>query len=191
MRWPARLRPNAIGYDANVARIQVNPKGVFASGVGLCTGVCIAIPRLDQITPLPGAGSALHSRAMRIATFIAYSLMIVGVIGAFAAHFFALPKVCVLSVFCIGFGLLIGALESLTIRRMSLRAWDRITAAYDGWPAIIWGVMLAVMAGCFIGAAYAMNAGRWKMFTDYLCSNPRRDLRCTDCCCSVLACGVH
>ena len=29
------LTPNASGCDANVARIQVNPKGVFASGVGL------------------------------------------------------------------------------------------------------------------------------------------------------------
>lgn len=109
---------------------------------------------------------------MRIATFIAYSLMIVGVIGAFAARFFALPKGVYLGIFCLGFGLLIAALESLSTRRMSLRVWDRTTAAYDGWPAIIWGVMLAVMAGSFIGAAYAMNAGRWNAVTAYLTQQP-------------------
>jgi hypothetical protein len=109
---------------------------------------------------------------MRIANFIAWSLLIVGVLGALAARFFALPKGVHLGVFCVGFGLLIGALESLTTWRMGLRAWNKTTAAYDGWPAIIWGVMLAVTAGCVIGVAYAMNAGRWNAVTAYLAQQP-------------------
>lgn len=109
---------------------------------------------------------------MRIATFFAYSLMVLGVIGGFAANHFSLPKGLHLGIFCVGAGLLVGALESLTTRRMSLRASDQTAAAYDGWPAIVWGAMLAVVAGCVIGAAYAMNAGRWKMIMDYLAQQP-------------------
>lgn len=109
---------------------------------------------------------------MRIATFIAYCLMVLGAIGGFAANHFSLPKGLYLGIFCVGAGLLVGALESLITRRMSLRAWDQTAAAYDGVPAVIWGVMLAMVAGCFIGAAYAMNAGRWKVVTAYLAQQP-------------------
>lgn len=130
-----------------------------------------ATPRYLQFFPV-GCAVALHSRAMRIATFIAYSLLVLGAIGGLVANFFSLPKGMHLGIFCVGAGLLIGALESLITRRMSLRAWDQAAAAYDGVPAVVWGVMLAIVAGCFIGAAYAMNAGRWNAVTAYLVQQP-------------------
>ncbi len=110
--------------------------------------------------------------AMRIATFLAFSLMVFGAIGIAAAHTFGLPKGVHLGIFAIGAGLLTGALESLCTRRLSLRAWDGVAGAYDGIPAVIWGLMLLLIAACAIGAAYAMDAGRWSAVTAYLSRRP-------------------
>jgi hypothetical protein len=109
---------------------------------------------------------------MRITTFLAYTLMIVGAIGIAAARYFALPKGVHLGIFAIGAGILIGALESLSTRRMSLRASSITADAYDGYPAVIWGFMLLLIAGCVIGAAYALDAGRWTAVTAYLNQRP-------------------
>ncbi len=109
---------------------------------------------------------------MRITTFLAFSLMVFGAIGIAAARYFALPKGVHLGIFAIGTGVLIGALESLYTRRMSLRASNEAAAAYDGIPAMIWGLMLLLVAGCVIGAAYAMDAGRWNAVTGYLNQRP-------------------
>ncbi|MEQ1773968.1 MAG: hypothetical protein ABL891_09315 [Burkholderiales bacterium] len=109
---------------------------------------------------------------MRITTFLAFSLMIFGVIGVVAARYFALAKGVRLGIFAIGAGVLIGALESIYMRRMSLRASNEAAAAYDGIPAVIWGLMLLLIAGCVIGAAYAMDAGRWGAVTAYLNQRP-------------------
>jgi len=109
---------------------------------------------------------------MRITTFLAFSLMVFGAIGIAAARYFALPKGVHLGIFAIGAGLLIGALEALYTRRMSLRASDDAAGDYDGVPAIIWGLMLLLIAGCTIGAAYAMDTGRWNAVTAYLHARP-------------------
>jgi hypothetical protein len=109
---------------------------------------------------------------MRIATFFAFSLMIFGAIGIVAARHFALAKGVHLGVFAIGAGLLIGALESLYTRRMSLRSSNDAAAAYDGIPAVVWGLMLLLIAACVIGVAYAMDAGRWSAVTTYLKQRP-------------------
>ncbi len=109
---------------------------------------------------------------MRIATFLAYSLMILGVIGAVAARYFALPKGVHLGIFAVGAGVLIGALESLHTRRMGLLGSNDSDGAYDGIPAVIWGLMLFIVAACVIGAAYAMDAGRWNTLTAYLHQRP-------------------
>lgn len=98
--------------------------------------------------------------------------MIVGALGIAAARYFALPKGLHLGIFAIGAGVLIGALESLYVRRMSLRASNEAAAAYDGIPAVIWGLMLLLIAGCVIGAAYALDAGRWNAVTAYLNQRP-------------------
>ena len=110
--------------------------------------------------------------AMRIATFLAFSLMVFGAIGIAAAHAFGLPKGVHLGLFIIGAGFLIGALESLYTQRLSLRALDDTAGAYDGIPAVIWGLMLLLIAACAIGAAYAMDAGRWNAVTTYLSRRP-------------------
>jgi hypothetical protein len=109
---------------------------------------------------------------MRITTFLAFSLMIFGAIGIVAARYFSLAKGVHLGIFAIGAGLLIGALESLYTRRMSLRASQDADGAYDGIPAVIWGLMLLLVAGCVIGAAYAMDTGRWNAVTAYLNQRP-------------------
>src|SRR6187402_1842673 len=109
---------------------------------------------------------------MRLTTFLAFTLMIFGAIGIVAARYFALPKGLHLGIFAIGAGVLIGALESLYVRRMSLRASNEAAAAYDGIPAVIWGLMLLLIAGCVIGAAYALDAGRWNAVTAYLNQRP-------------------
>ncbi len=110
---------------------------------------------------------------MRLTAFIEYALIVIGVMGIVAARYFALPKGVHLGIFCIGAGVLIGALESFYTRRMGLRLSDqRSDGAYDGMPALIWGFMLLLIAGCVIGAAYAMEAGRWNAFTNYLNQRP-------------------
>jgi hypothetical protein len=109
---------------------------------------------------------------MRLTTFLAFSFMVFGAIGIVAARHFALPKGVHLGIFAIGAGVLIGALESLYTRRMSLRASNDAAGAYDGIPAVIWGLMLLLIASCVIGMAYAMDAGRWYAVTAYL--NQRR-----------------
>lgn len=109
---------------------------------------------------------------MRLTTFLAFTLMIFGAIGIVAARYFALPKGLHLGIFAIGAGVLIGALEPLYMRRMSLRASNEAAAAYDGIPAMIWGLMLLLIAGCVIGAAYALDAGRWNAVTAYLNQRP-------------------
>ena len=109
---------------------------------------------------------------MRLTTFLAFSPMILGAIGIVAARYYALPKGVHLGVFAIGAGVLIGALESLHTRRMGLLGANDADGAYDGTPAVIWGLMLLLVAGCVIGAAYAMDAGRWNALTAYLKQRP-------------------
>jgi hypothetical protein len=109
---------------------------------------------------------------MRITTFLAFSLMVFGAFGIVAGRYFALTKGVHLGLFAMGAGVLIGALESLFTRRMGLRASDDTAGDYDGVPAIIWGLMLLLVAGCAIGAAYAMDAGRWNAVTAYLNQRP-------------------
>ncbi len=110
---------------------------------------------------------------MRLTAFLEYALIIFGAIGIFAARFFALPKGVHLGIFVIGAGVLIGALESFYTRRIGLRLSDhRSDGSYDGTPALIWGFMLLLVAACIIGAAYAMDAGRWNTITNHLNQRP-------------------
>jgi hypothetical protein len=109
---------------------------------------------------------------MRLTTFLAFSLMVAGVFGIVAGRYYALPKGVHLGIFAIGAGVLIGALESFYTRRMGLRLSDGSDGAYDGTPALIWGCMLLLVAACTIGAAYAMDAGRWYAVTAYLNQRP-------------------
>ena len=99
--------------------------------------------------------------------------MVVGMFGIVAGRYYALPKGVHLGTFAIGAGVLIGALESFYTRRMGLRLSHASSdGAYDGTPALIWGFMLLLIAGCVIGAAYAMDAGRWHAVLAYLNQRP-------------------
>jgi hypothetical protein len=109
---------------------------------------------------------------MRLTAFIEYALIIVGALGIAAARYFALPKGVHLGIFAIGAGVMIGALESFYTRRMGLRLSEGSDGAYNGMPAVIWGGMLFFVAGCVIGAAYALDAGRWGAVTAYLKQRP-------------------
>ena len=109
---------------------------------------------------------------MRLIAFIEYALIIAGALGIAAARYYALPKGVHLGIFAIGAGVMIGALESFYTRRMGLRLTEGSDGAYDGMPALIWGCMLFLVAGCIIGAAYAMDAGRWSAVIAYLKQRP-------------------
>jgi hypothetical protein len=109
---------------------------------------------------------------MRLLTFLAYCAFVFGAIGIFASRYYGLPKGLHLSIFVIGFGFLIGAFESLHTRRMSLRASNEAAAAYDGTPALIWGLMLLIVAGGIIGTAYLLDAGQWNTTMNHLHQRP-------------------
>jgi len=109
---------------------------------------------------------------MRFLTFLAYTAFVSGAIGVAASRYFALPKGLHLSIFVIGAGFLIGAFDALHNRRMSLRASNEASEAYSGTPAVIWGLMLLIIAGAIITSAYLLDAGQWYSTMNYLKQRP-------------------
>ncbi len=109
---------------------------------------------------------------MRLLTFLAYSAFIFGAIGIAVSRYYDLPKGVHLGIFVVGAGFLIGALESLQTRRMSLRASSEATEAYWGMPAVVWGLMLLIIASALIASAYLLDAGQWYAKWHYLKLRP-------------------
>ncbi len=109
---------------------------------------------------------------MRLLTFLAYTAFVSGTIGVAASRYFALPKGLHLSIFVVGAGFLIGALDALHNRRMSLRASNEASEVYSGTPSVIWGLMLLIIAAAFIGSAYLLDAGQWHSALSYLKQRP-------------------
>ena len=98
---------------------------------------------------------------MPIVSFIAYAAIIFGVAGIFAGEHFGMAKGLHLGVFLIGAGIALGGLASLITRRMSMRFSSDAAQGYDGFPALVWGLMLFVTGVAVIGYAYALNAHSW------------------------------
>ena len=96
---------------------------------------------------------------MRLLTFLEYAAIVVGAIGILASRHFALAKGVHLGILLIGAGIATGGIESLYSRQMSLRFSE--AAGYDGFPAIMWGMMLLLVGGTLIAYAYLLDTGDW------------------------------
>lgn len=98
---------------------------------------------------------------MRLITFIAYAAILFGIAGIFAGKQFGMVKGLHPSIFLVGIGIALGGLESIITRRMSMRFASDGAQHYDGFPALVWGLMLFVTGAAIIGYAYALNAHSW------------------------------
>ncbi|MFN0315784.1 MAG: hypothetical protein ACKVQA_12190 [Burkholderiales bacterium] len=98
---------------------------------------------------------------MRIISFIAYAAIFFGIAGIFAGDHFGMAKALHLSIFLIGAGLALGGLAALATRRMSMRFSSDPAPSYDGFPALVWGLMLFAIGTAVIGYAYALNSHSW------------------------------
>ena len=107
---------------------------------------------------------------MRLLTFLEYAAIVVGAIGILASRHFALANGMHLGILLIGAGIAAGGIESLYSRQMSLRFSE--DAGYDGFPAIVWGMMLLLVGGALIGYAYLLDTGDWPRAARLLKQNP-------------------
>ncbi|MGQ0579518.1 MAG: hypothetical protein ACT4PQ_11495 [Betaproteobacteria bacterium] len=98
---------------------------------------------------------------MRLLTFLEYAAIVVGAIGILVSRHFALPQGIHLGILLIGAGIAVAALESLYSRHMSLRSSEQAARGYDGFPAMVWGMMLLLVGGALIGYAYLLDTGDW------------------------------
>ena len=98
---------------------------------------------------------------MRLLTFLEYAAIVVGAIGILAGRHFALAKGIHLGILLVGVGIAAGGIESLYSRQMSLRFSEEAAQGYDGFPALVWGLMLLLAGGALIGYAYLLDTGAW------------------------------
>ena len=98
---------------------------------------------------------------MRLLTFLEYAAIVVGGIGILVSRHFALAKGVHLSILLIGAGIAAAGIESLYLRQMSLRSSEQAARGYDGFPAMVWGMMLLSLGGALIGYAYLLDTGAW------------------------------
>jgi len=98
---------------------------------------------------------------MRLLTFLEYAAIVVGAIGILAGWHFALAKGIHLGILLVGVGIAAGGIESLYSRQMSLRFSEEAAQGYDGFPALVWGMMLLLAGGALIGYAYLLDTGAW------------------------------
>ncbi len=98
---------------------------------------------------------------MRLLTFLEYAAIVVGAIGIFASRHFALAEGVHLGILLIGAGIAVGGIESLYSRGMSLRFSEDAARGYDGFPAMVWGMMLLLVGGSLIGYAVLLDSGAW------------------------------
>jgi len=109
---------------------------------------------------------------MRLLTFLEYAAIVAGAIAIYAGRHFALAKGAHLGIFVIGAGLAVGGIESLYLRRMSLRFSEDAAEGYSGVPALVWGTMLLVAGAALIGYAYLDDIGLWPRAEHLLKQNP-------------------
>jgi hypothetical protein len=107
---------------------------------------------------------------MRLLTFLEYTAIAIGVIAIFAGRHFGLANGVHIGIVLVGAGIAVAGIESLYSRQMSLRLSG--TAAYDGIPAMVWGMMLLLVGGAVIGYAYLLDAGAWPRVARFLQQYP-------------------
>ena len=109
---------------------------------------------------------------MPFLTFLEYAAIVVGAVAIFASQHFGLAEGLHLGIFLIGLGLAVGGIESLYLRRMSMRFSEFAAEGYAGYPAMVWGAMLLLAGGALIGYAYLLDAGTWPRAERILKQNP-------------------
>jgi hypothetical protein len=109
---------------------------------------------------------------MRFLAFIEFTAVIIGIIAVIAGQFFALPKGFHLGVFLIGAGIALGGFESVVTRRMCFRTADEQYETYAGAPAVIVGLMAALIGMGLVATAYVLTDGLWYSTVHYLMRRP-------------------
>ena len=109
---------------------------------------------------------------MRLLTFLEYAAILVGAIAIFAGDHYALAKGVHLGILLIGVGLAVGGIESLYLRRMSLRFSEDAAEGYSGFPALVWGTMLLLAGAALIGYEYLVDDGLWPRVEQFLKQYP-------------------
>lgn len=107
---------------------------------------------------------------MGLLTFLEYAAIAIGAIAILAGQHFAMANGVHLGILLIGAGIAAGGIESLYTRGMSLRFSE--APAYDGFPAIVWGLMLLLVGGSLIGYAYLLDSGTWPRAANLLKQYP-------------------
>ncbi len=107
---------------------------------------------------------------MRLLTFLEYTAIVVGAIAILAGRHFALAKGVHLGILLIGAGIAVAGVESLYSRQISLRFSDN--AGYDGFPAVVWGLMLLLVGAALVAYAYLLDTGVWPRALRLLQQNP-------------------
>lgn len=109
---------------------------------------------------------------MRLLALLEYAALVIGIIGMIAGKFFAIDKGFEFGVFMAGVGVAVGGLEGVFTRRMGFRPADDAYEVYAGAPAVIVGLMMLLVGGAVIGAAYLLADGTWHSTVNYLTRRP-------------------
>jgi len=112
---------------------------------------------------------------MRLTAFFYYALIVLGIAGVAASHFggAAVPKNFFhFGIGLIGIGIALGGLESVLQRRVGFRMSEDGYSDYEGFPAIILGLMTLFIGAAIVGAAYLLAQGRWHATIEALLRRP-------------------
>lgn len=109
---------------------------------------------------------------MRLLSFLVYVALLIGSVGMLAGHFFGIAKGFNLGVFVAGAGFALAGIDALVTRRMPFRPSDEVYENYANAPAVIVGLMVLVIGGGMIGAAYLLDNERWHSTLSYLVRRP-------------------
>ena len=112
---------------------------------------------------------------MRLTAFLYYALIVLGIAGVGAGQFggAVVPKnFFYFGIGLIGIGIALGGLESFLQRRVGFRMSDDGYSDYDGFPALIVGLMTLFIGAAIIGAAYLLAQGRWHSTVEMLLRRP-------------------
>lgn len=112
---------------------------------------------------------------MRLTAFFYYALIVFGIAGVGASQFggAVVPRNFFhFGLGLIGIGIALGGLESFLQRRVGFRLSDDGYSDYDGFPAMIIGLMTLFIGAAIVGAAYLLAQGRWHALVEALLRRP-------------------
>lgn len=109
---------------------------------------------------------------MRILGFLEFGAIVLGIVALIAGQFFGLPKGFNLGIFLVGAGVALGGLESVVARRIGFRLSGDGGDAYDGAPAVVWGLMVLMIGAAIVAFAYVRAEGMMRPALEFLVRNP-------------------